>query len=188
MLINTVDENKSKYSNADYSHAQLAHRIQQMIGCPSVCDFLHFMDYNLLLTALSPGRDKLTAEHIFGPDLGSLKGKTVQQKPILVKVHTTSIPATIMEQYLRVTLAAHVMYVNKIPFFISMAQDIKFSMVQKLDNQKTPMLLDAIKKIQQVYHIVASRYSISLWMDSLNPFMVIWLLLLQSHHRLCTQP
>ena len=33
-----------------------------------------------------------------------------------------------------------------------MAWDIKFSMVQKLDNQKTPMLLDAVKKIQQVYH------------------------------------
>ena len=33
-----------------------------------------------------------------------------------------------------------------------MAHDIKFSMVQKLDNQKTPMLLDTVKKIQQVYH------------------------------------
>ena len=50
------------------------------------------------------------------------------------------------------TLAADVMYVNKIPFFVSMAWNIKFSMVQKLDNQKTPMLLDAVKKIQQVYH------------------------------------
>ena len=43
------------------------------------------------------------------------------------------------------------MYVNKILFFVSMAHDIKFSMVQKLDNQKMPMFLDAVKKIQQVY-------------------------------------
>ena len=50
------------------------------------------------------------------------------------------------------TLAADVMYVNKIPFFVSMAWNIKFIMVQKLDNQKTPMLLDAVNKIQQVYH------------------------------------
>ena len=33
-----------------------------------------------------------------------------------------------------------------------MAHDIKFSTAQKLDSQKTPMLLDAVKKIQQVYH------------------------------------
>ena len=44
------------------------------------------------------------------------------------------------------------MYVSKIPFFISMACDIKFSTAQKLDSEKTPMLLDAVKKIQQVYH------------------------------------
>ena len=32
-----------------------------------------------------------------------------------------------------------------------MAHDIKFSTAQKLDSQKTPMLLDVVKKIQQVY-------------------------------------
>ena len=57
-----------------------------------------------------------------------------------------------MAGYQRVTLAADVMYVNKIPFFISIARDIKFSTAQKLDSQKVPMLLDAVKKIQQVYH------------------------------------
>ena len=35
MLINTVDDNKSKYSNADCSHAQLPRRIQPMIGRPN---------------------------------------------------------------------------------------------------------------------------------------------------------
>ena len=99
MVINTVDENKSKYSNTDYSCTQLARRIQQMIGHPSTCDFLHFVDHNLLPNCPITRWDILTTEHIFGPDLGSLKGKTVQWKLILVKVHTTSIPATIMEQY-----------------------------------------------------------------------------------------
>ena len=33
-----------------------------------------------------------------------------------------------------------------------MACDIKFSTAQKLNSKKTPMLLDAVKKIQQVYH------------------------------------
>ena len=69
-----------------------------------------------------------------------------------MKVLISNRPAPIIAQYRRVTLAADVMYVNKIPFFISIAHDIKFSTAQKLDSQKTPMLLDADKKIQQVYH------------------------------------
>ena len=56
-----------------------------------------------------------------------------------------------MARYRRVTLAADVMYVNKIPFFVSIAHDIKFSTTQKRNSQKDPMLLDTVKKIQQVH-------------------------------------
>ena len=122
-----------------------------MIGRPSTHDFMHFVDNNLIPNCSITRQDILAAEHIFGPDLGSLKGMTVQWKPCPVKVHTSNIPATIMAQYQWVTLATDVMYVKKIPFFISITCDIKFSTAQKLDSQKAPMLLDAVKKIQQVY-------------------------------------
>ena len=98
-LVTMVDNNKSKYTNTDYSCAQLAHRIQHMIGRPSTRDFLHFVDNNLIPNCPITRQDILAAEHIFGPDLGSLKGKTVRQKPRLVKVHISNIPATIMAQY-----------------------------------------------------------------------------------------
>ena len=123
-----------------------------MIGRPSTCDFLHFVDNNLIPNCPITRDDILAVEHIFGPNLGSLKDKMVRWKPRPVKVHIANIPATIMARYRWVTLAADVMYVNKIPFFISIARDIKFSTAQKLDSQKAPMLLDAVKKIQQVYH------------------------------------
>ena len=76
-LINTVDDNKSKYTNTDYFDAQLAHRIQHMIGQPSTGDFLHFVDNNLIPNCPITRLDILAAEHILGPNLGSLKGKTV---------------------------------------------------------------------------------------------------------------
>ena len=98
-LITMVDNNKSKYTNTDYSHAQLACRIQRMIGRPSTHDFLHFVDNNLIPNCPITRQDILVAEHIFGPDLGSLKGKTVQWKPCLVMVHTSNIPAAITVQY-----------------------------------------------------------------------------------------
>ena len=98
-LVTTVDDNKSKYTNTDYSRAQLARRIQRMIGRPSTRDFLHFVDNNLIPNCPITRDDILAAEHIFGPDLGSLKGKTVRWKPHPVKVHMANIPATIMARY-----------------------------------------------------------------------------------------
>ena len=67
-----------------------------MIGQPSTRDFLHFVDNNLIPNCPITRQDILAAEHILGPDLGSLKGKTVRQKPCPVKVHISNIPATIM--------------------------------------------------------------------------------------------
>ena len=98
-LVTTVDDNKSKYTNTDYSRAELARRIQRMIGRPSTQDFLHFVDNNLIPNCPITRDDILAVEHIFGPNLGSLKGKTVQRKPRPVKVHMTNIPATIMARY-----------------------------------------------------------------------------------------
>ena len=74
-LITTVDDNKSKYTITDYS--QLVHKIQRMIGQPSTCDFLHFVDNNLIPNCPITRQDILAAEHIFGPALSSPKGKTV---------------------------------------------------------------------------------------------------------------
>jgi hypothetical protein len=38
-LVNTVDNNKSNYTNRDYSRACLAHQIQKTIGRPSTTAF-----------------------------------------------------------------------------------------------------------------------------------------------------
>ena len=43
MLVNTVDDEKSQYTAHLYSQALLAHKIQNMIGYPSTCNFLQIM-------------------------------------------------------------------------------------------------------------------------------------------------
>jgi hypothetical protein len=48
VFINTVDNNKSNYTDKDNSQALLARRIQRMIRTPSTQHFLHVVDNNLL--------------------------------------------------------------------------------------------------------------------------------------------
>jgi hypothetical protein len=70
----------------------------------------------------------LAAEHIFGPDVGSLNGKTIRKAAAHVDLRTVDIPASLITQYHEVVLAADVMFVNKIPFFVTILRDIIFGL------------------------------------------------------------
>eukprot|EP00978_Attheya_sp_CCMP212_P042095 scaffold250959_cov49-Attheya_sp.AAC.1 len=81
VLVNTVDDNKSKFSARDYSRAVVARRVQKTIGRPSTRDYLRIVEKNLLPNCPVTREDIKIAEAIFGPDVGSLKGKTVRRTP-----------------------------------------------------------------------------------------------------------
>jgi hypothetical protein len=151
-LINTVDNNKSNYTQRDYSRAVLARKIQKMMGRPSTKNFLRYVDNNLLPNCPITRKDILAAEHIFGPDVGSLKGKTVRQSPDRVEaLPGISIPASIMSQYREIVLAIDIMYVNRVPFLVSISRSIKFCSAELLLNRQAGTILAGIKRIDNLY-------------------------------------
>jgi hypothetical protein len=100
-------------------------------------------------------QDILNAEHIFGPDIGSLKGKTVRQASDQVPSGglVPIIPATIMEHYRKVILCIDVMKVNKMPFLVTINRAIKFGTVACwLKNAKMKKtILAAITTVHNVF-------------------------------------
>jgi hypothetical protein len=150
-LVNTVASNKTKYTERAYSRAVLARRLQRIIGRPSTRTFLRIVDDNLLPNCPITRKDILAAEHIFGPDVGSLKGKTVRRGAPHVDICTVDIPASLISQYREVVLAADVMFVNNIPFFVTILRDIKFGTTKVLSNQKTPALKKALTQVLSIY-------------------------------------
>jgi hypothetical protein len=77
VLVTTVDDKKSKYSQRDYSPAVLARKVHNMIGRPSLRDYLHYVDNGLIPNCPITRDDVRTAKDIFGPNKGCLKRKTV---------------------------------------------------------------------------------------------------------------
>jgi hypothetical protein len=75
--VNTVAENKGKYTNDDYLKAVHARELQIKIGRPSIKHFIQILTSNQLPNCPITRADIIAAEHIFGLDIGSLKGKTV---------------------------------------------------------------------------------------------------------------
>ena len=123
VMINTVANNKVGYTNRAYARAVMARNIQKMIGRPTTKEFAKIVDMNLLPNCPVTREDILIAEKIFGPDVGSLKGKTVRHSTDHVEVADVPVPSKLMSQYRNVTIGADIMFVNKLPFFVTISRN-----------------------------------------------------------------
>jgi acetolactate synthase regulatory subunit len=56
-----------------------------------------------------------------------------------------------MSHYCNVILAGDIMFVNKIPFFLTISQSIKFGTAEMIKDQKAKTILAAIKQVWSVY-------------------------------------
>jgi hypothetical protein len=97
-------------------------------------------------------QDILNAEHIFFPDTGSLKGKTLPKASYQVQSGTlVPIPATIMTHYRKVVLCVDFVKVNKMPFLMTISREIKFGTVAWIKNEKIDTILKQITDVRKIY-------------------------------------
>ena len=151
-LVTTVADNASNYTHANYSRALLARKTQQIIRRPSIWDYIQYVENNLIPNCPVTRRDIVAAEHIFGPDVGSLKGKMMRKWPIGVGLYDhTPIPSGIVEQYHDVILAVDILYINKLPFIATISRYICFRTVEFLHIQKSTTLTEHINQVNQLY-------------------------------------
>ena len=90
-----------------------------------------------LIANLPVGRsDIVAAECIFGPNLGALKGKTPKHRSVPVAGATDGVPPSILNQFQEVVLAIDLMFVNKLPFLITVSRGLCFGTVEFLNNHQ----------------------------------------------------
>jgi hypothetical protein len=97
-------------------------------------------------------RGIFNADHIFGPETGSLKGKTVRKEYDQVRSgNLVPIPAKIIAHYIQVVLCVDVMKVNKMPFLVTISRAITFETVAWLKNAKADTILKQITDVRNIY-------------------------------------
>ncbi len=151
VLVSTVADKESKYTNRDYSRASLARKTQILVGRPELQDFVRHLESNSIPNCPIDSQDAINAADIFGRDIGSLKGKTTRRSLDGIRACLSNIPRQIMDQYRNITLCIDLMFVNKIPFFLSISRNIKFITATVLSNRKEESLVKALTEIYGVY-------------------------------------
>ena len=115
-------------------------------------------------------KDIAIAHKILGPDIGSIRGKTTRRKPTVVETDYVEIPSEINATLGKVEIVADLMFVNTIPFIITLGKRIKFTTVSNLPNRKATTLLANLKAVRNVYKHRGSSVT-KMFMD--NEFEVL---------------
>jgi hypothetical protein len=80
-VIDTIKTNREGFTERDYERAKRAGKALALVGYPSPKDFKHMVSSNMIKNCPVNYTDVANATTIFGPDLATLKGKTVRITP-----------------------------------------------------------------------------------------------------------
>ena len=120
-----------------------------MVGRLSAADFECMVHVNMLKNCPISVTDIKNSYTIFGPDIGSLRGKTVRKIETVISDYV-AIPEQIKDKMKRIELSVDVMFVNKIPFMISFGNNMKFTTIENVVDQKADTLFKALRSIKSV--------------------------------------
>ena len=147
----TVKGQKSQFTKKDVRRAARARKIQNIIGRPGLRQFKDILDKQLLPHSELEVRDLNNAEKIYGTNLGSLKGKTTATTNTSVRTTTHDLPPYVKEHHSDVTVAIDIMFINKVPFLVTISRGLKFGTVEQLPNRQIKTVVAMIKSVLAIY-------------------------------------
>jgi hypothetical protein len=112
------------FTSHEVEEAQKARKAQAMLGHPTNRDFLGMVCGGMISNCPVTANAVTNAHQIFGPDLAGVRGRTVWRTPESVTTDYVQIPRVILEWHQLVTLAVDVIFVNGVPFLVSVARGL----------------------------------------------------------------
>ena len=140
-LVETVVDRESTFTKRQTQDAKAARVLQMTIGFPTDQDFKTMVTTGLLKNCPITSENIEVANAIYGPSVAGLKGRTTRSKPMRLKHNLIPVPPSITEDQKKVTICADVMYVNRLPFLVTIAVNLGFTTIEALTGVDTATLL-----------------------------------------------
>jgi hypothetical protein len=100
------------------------------------------------------------AKKIFGPDIGSIKGKATREKPAPVVLNFIEIPHELIEAQRNITLCIDTMKINGLLFMVTMSRKILYRTAEWVASQKVQVYRSALKDVFCICNQVGFRVQI----------------------------
>ena len=123
-LVQTVRRNMEGFTKCEVEEGQKACEAQGMLGHPTNRGFLGMVRGGMISKCPMTPIAIQNAHQIFGPDLADIRGRTVRRPPDSVTTNYVQIPRVILRRHQLVMLAVNVMFVNGVPFLVSVARGL----------------------------------------------------------------
>ncbi|KAG7357183.1 hypothetical protein IV203_001871 [Nitzschia inconspicua] len=104
-------------------------------------------------------RDVTIADNVYGPNLGSLKGKTTRRPVPSVSNRNDPVPPPILATHNHLGLSTDIFFINKMTFLSTYSRDLRFRTVVTLANRQLPHVRDHLQATLRLYHSRGFRIS-----------------------------
>jgi hypothetical protein len=149
----TVHDNLRKYTPHQIATADKARQLYKMLGRQSERVFKHMLNHQLIKNTDVTSADVSRATDIYGPDVGSLKGKTVRASPSPVKLpNIIALPDEIKEHHGNVAICAHICHVDGHRFLTTISRHLHFGTIEFVSSLEHSHVLSAIQNVIHLYH------------------------------------
>ena len=91
------------------------------------------------------------AENIFGPDIATLKGKSVRKKPNPVLEDWIQLPEEIHNKHRRIELCMDIMYINGVVLMTAVDRSIRYRSIVEVTENDADAYLSALDCVIQKY-------------------------------------
>ena len=124
---------------------------QAMLGHPTNRDFLGMVRFGMITNYPMSPTAVINTNCLFGPDLAGVREQTVRRPLESVTMNHVQIPRALLEQHQRVTLAVDIMFVNGVPFLVSVSSGLNLVTAQYTPSCMAKQLAVGITRVMDLY-------------------------------------
>ncbi len=145
VMVHTVSEREALYTKRQVEDAKLARKFMREMSYSSVADLVQLVKSGMANVPITI-HDLYRAERIYGPDVGSLKGKLkARPSPIVTVEH---VPRPIINE---LTLHVDIMFIENIPYLISVSTPLGLTLVSCMDNRGATVVRKMLNDMLKIY-------------------------------------
>jgi hypothetical protein len=143
VLVQTVSKNLEGYTKREIDRMKMAGELYSIHGRPSEKDFIWMLTSGTILNCPVTAADFKRWIHVFGHDIGAVKGKTTRRTPlpVITESHRND---EIQAARQNISLSVDIFFVSGVAFLLSISSFTNMLMVKYLSQRTTKQLQLAI--------------------------------------------